>query len=68
MNEGGELTRQGRMLALRTLVLAGLLIALGCAVGQPVPAIAFAIVAVAMPVVALRYLRRRARAGGSSPG
>jgi hypothetical protein len=68
VNEGGELTRQGRMLALRTLVLAGLLIALGFAVGQPVPAIAFAIVAVTMPVVALRYLRRRAQAGASGPG
>lgn len=66
MNERGELTRQGRMLAFRTLVLAALLVALGFAVGQPIPAIAFAIVALAMPAAALRYLRRRIQAG--APG
>ena len=66
LNTQGELTRQGRMLALRTVVLAGLLVALGFAVGQPVPAIVFAVIAVAMPALSIVYLRRRLRADNTA--
>ena len=59
INERGELSHQGRLLVARTVVLAGLLVALGFAVGQPVPAIAFATAALVIPFAALAYLRRR---------
>ena len=67
LTERGELTRQGYALALRSLVLAGLLVALGFAVGQPVPAIAFALAALAIPAVGVAYLRRRARDDTQEP-
>ena len=61
IDERGELTRAGRALVIRTAILAALLVALGFAVGEPVPAIAFAAAALAIPAVALLYLRTKIR-------
>lgn len=59
--EGGELTSVGRMLAVRTGVLALMLVLVGFAVGEPVPAIVLAACAVAIPLGGMLYLRRRIR-------
>ena len=59
--ETGELTSVGKMLAVRTLVLAVLMSLIGFSVGSPLLAVVLPLLAVALPGSFMLYLRNRAK-------
>lgn len=59
--ETGELTSVGKMLAVRTLVLAVLMSLIGISTGSLVLAVVLPVLAIALPGGFMLYLRKRAK-------